>query len=126
MLIQCTKALLDRIGIKGSELASPEDHEQLPDSLVAWHANFGINRRKAIILMNNETRYPIVIYRPSIKDFSKIKELIREAIMEALRMEGVRKEVIEAYLAKAGEISLCERLGKHYYINMSVINTQAA
>lgn len=24
MLIQCTKALLDKIGIKGSELASPE------------------------------------------------------------------------------------------------------
>ena len=28
--------------------------------------------------MNNETRYPVVIYRPSSKVFSKIKELIME------------------------------------------------
>jgi hypothetical protein len=46
--------------------------------------------------MNNETRYSIVIYRPSKKDLSKINELISEAIITALRMEGVRKEVIEA------------------------------
>ena len=120
MLIQCTKALLDRIGIKGSELASPEGHEQLPDSLMAWHANFvSIDRRKAIILMNNETRYPIVIYRPSKKDFSKIKELIREAITEALRMEGVRKEAIEAYLAKAGEISFSKTSSRSMVAKMN-------
>ncbi len=120
MLIQCTKALLDRIGIKGSELASPEDHEQLPASLMAWHANFvSIDRRKAIVLMNNETRYPIVIYRPNKKDFSEIRELILEAITEALRMEGVRKEVIEAYLAKAGEISFSKTSSRSMVAKMN-------
>jgi hypothetical protein len=106
MLIQCTKALLDKIGIKESELASPEGHDHFPDRFMAWNANFvSINRRKAIILMNNETRFPIVIYRPAKKDFSNIKDLIREAISEALRIEGVRKEIIEAYFKKAGKIS---------------------
>jgi hypothetical protein len=106
MLIQCTKSLLDQLGIKNSELYSPEGHEQFPTSFMAWHANFvSIDRKKAIVLMNNETRYSIVIYRPSKKDFSKINELIREAIITALRMEGVRKEVIEAYMEKAGEIT---------------------
>ncbi|KEF39352.1 Plasmid pRiA4b ORF-3-like protein [Schinkia azotoformans MEV2011] len=120
MIIQCTKSLLDKVGIKGNELASSEGHEQFPDSLMAWHANFvSINRRKAIILMNNETRYPIVIYRPSIKDFSKIKELIREAIMQALRMEGVRKEVIEAYLDKAGEISFSKTSSRSMVAKMN-------
>jgi hypothetical protein len=105
MLIQCTKALLDQLGIKNSELYSPEGHEQFPNSFMAWHANFvTIDRKKAIVLMNNETRYPIVIYRPSKKDISKINELIREAIITALQMEGVRKEVIEAYMEKSGEI----------------------
>jgi hypothetical protein len=105
MLIQCTKSLLDHLGIKNSELYSPEGHEQFPNSFMAWHANFvTIDRKKAIVLMNNETRYPIVIYRPSKKDISNINELIREAIITALRMEGVRKEVIEAYMEKAGEM----------------------
>ncbi|MEI3614115.1 hypothetical protein SPD89_17760 [Pseudogracilibacillus sp. SO30301A] len=40
MLIQCTKALLDKIGLKENELASPEGHEQFPNSFMAWHANF--------------------------------------------------------------------------------------
>jgi hypothetical protein len=95
MLIQCTKSLLDQLGIK--DLYTPEGHEQFPNSLMAWHANFvTIDRKNAIVLMNNETRYSIVIYRPSKKDLSKINELISEAIITALRMEGVRKEVIEA------------------------------
>jgi hypothetical protein len=120
MLIQCTRALLDEIGIKKSELASPESYEQFPNSFMAWHANFvSINRKKAIILMNNETRYPVVIYRPSSKDFSKIKELINGAITEALGMEGVRKDVIEAYLAKAGEISFSKTANRSMVAKMN-------
>jgi hypothetical protein len=120
MLIHCTKTLLDKLGIKGSELASPEGHEQFPNSFMAWHANFvSIGRRKAIILMNNETRYSVVIFRPSNKDFSKIKELIYEAISEALRMEGVRKEVIEAYMAQAGEISFSKTSSKSMVAKMN-------
>lgn len=120
MLIQCTKTLLDKLGIKGSELASSEGHEQFPNSFIAWHANFvSINRRKAIILMNNETRYSVVIYRPSNKDFSKIKELIYEVMIEALHMEGVRKEVIEAYMAQAGEISFSKTSSKSMVAKMN-------
>jgi hypothetical protein len=106
MLIQCTKTLLDKLKIKGNELASPEGHAELPESFMAWHANFvSIGRKKAIILMNNETRYPVVIYRPSTKDFSNIKVLIREAIKEVFRMEGVSKKVTDSYLERAGEIT---------------------
>lgn len=120
MLIQCTKAFLDKIGIKVSELASPDGHEQFPNSFMAWHANFvSIERRKAIILMNNETRYSVVIFRPSKKDFSKIKDLIYEAITVALSMEGVRNEVIEAYMAKAGEISFSKTASKSMVAKMN-------
>lgn len=120
MLIQCTKALLDKLGVKGSELSSPEGHGQFPNSLFAWHANFvSIDRRKAIILMNNETRYPVVIFRPSKQDFSKIKELICEAITAALRMEGVRKEVIETYMAQASEVSFSKTSDKSMVAKMN-------
>ena len=105
MLIQCTKALLDKMKIGPGELRSPEGHDQLPRSLLAWHAHaVNIDRRKAVVLMNNATRYPVVIYRPKPKDFARMKDLMREAIIAALRMEGVRETVIERYMADAGKI----------------------
>lgn len=74
MLIQCTKALLDKMKIGPGELRSPEGYDQLPRSLLAWHANIvNIDRRKAIVLMNNATRYPVVIYRPKPKDFARMR-----------------------------------------------------
>lgn len=74
MLIQCTKALLDKVKISPSELKSPEGYEELPRALTAWQANLvNIDRRKAIVLMNNATRYPVVIYRPRPKDFARMK-----------------------------------------------------
>lgn len=50
MLIQCTKSLLDQLGVKKSELYPAEGHEQFPNSFMAWHANFvTIARKKAIV-----------------------------------------------------------------------------
>ena len=105
VLIQCTKALLDKMNIGASELKSPEGYEELPHALMAWHANLvNMDRRKAVVLMNNATRYPVVIYRPKPKDFARMKDLIREAIVVALRMEGVSETVIDRYMADAGDI----------------------
>jgi hypothetical protein len=124
VLIQCTKALLDKVKISPSELKSPEGYEELPCALMAWQANLvSINRRKAIVLMNNATRYPVVIYRPRPKDFARMKGLIREAIVVALRMEGICETFIERYMAAAGEIefskttnrSMISRLNRSVY-----------
>ena len=105
MLIQCTKALLDKMDIDKNELKSSQGHEHFPDSLKAWHANIiNIYRRKAIVLMNNETRYVVVIYRPKPKDFKEIKKLIKEGIIAALHMEGISEDIINRYMVKAGEI----------------------
>ncbi len=126
MLIQCTKALLDKLEINKGELKSPEGFEQFPNSLIAWHANLvNIDRRKAVILMNNETRYSVVIYRPKPKDFKRIKELIMEAIGTALRMEGVRGDVISNYLDKAGEIEFSKTASRSMVakLNNAVRNT---
>jgi len=104
MIIQCTKALLDKLNINPNSLKPSEG--QIPsDNLWAWHANLvSLDRRKAIILMNNKTRYSVVIYRPKPKDFARIKELIQEAITAALRVEGVSEDVITNYFTAGGEI----------------------
>ena len=106
MIIQCTKALLDKLEIQQSDLVSPEGYEQFPKSLMGWHANLvTIYRRKVMILMNNETRYPIVINRLLKKDLSNINAVIQEAIRVALRMEGIKEAIIEDYLASGGDIT---------------------
>lgn len=69
--------------------------------------------------MNNETRYSGVIYRPSNKNFSKIRELVYKGITETLRLEDVRKEVIEAYMAIAGEISFFKTARKSMIAKMN-------
>lgn len=112
--------MLDKLGIKGNELVSPDGHEEFPKSLMAWHANLvTINRRKMIVLMNNETRYPVVIYKPVKKDFLKINELIRIAITVAFRMEGIREEMIQAYLEKAGEITFSKTANRSLVAKMN-------
>lgn len=120
MLIQCTKALLDKIGIKENELESSKGHEQFPESFFAWHANYlKINKSNAIVLMNNETRFPVVIYRPMKKNFTNLKGIIQEAITEALRMEGVRDDVIEAYFSSAGKISFSKTASRSMIARMT-------
>lgn len=120
MLIQCTKTLLDKMDINRNELIAPERHEKFSDSLTAWHANLvNIDRRKAIILMNNKTRYSVVIYRPRPKDFARMKELIQEAIIVALRMEGVREDVIERYIADAIEIEFSKTANRSMVAKMN-------
>ena len=120
MLILCTKTLLDKMNIDKNKLIPAEGHEQFPESFTAWHANFiNINRRKAIVLMNNETRYSVVIYRPTPKDFTRLDKLIREAIIVALRMEGVAEDVIERYMDKTGEISFSKTANRSMVAKMN-------
>ncbi len=71
--------------------------------------------------MNNATRYPVVIYRPRPKDFARMKGLIREAIVVALRMEGICETFIERYMAAAGgEIEFQNDKQKHDLQTQSV------
>lgn len=106
MIIQCTKKVLDMLNIDASQLISPEGFDQYPERLFGWHANIvTIYRRKVLVLMNNETRFPVVINRLLKKDLANLEELIHEAIRVALRMEGVRDEVIDKYFALSKGLS---------------------
>ena len=100
MIIQCTKKVLDTLNVDASQLVSPEGFDQYPKSLFGWHANIvTIYRRKVLVLMNNETRFPVVINRLLKKDVANFESFIYEAIRVALRMEGVSETVIDKYFA---------------------------
>ncbi|WP_167578654.1 plasmid pRiA4b ORF-3 family protein [Jeotgalibacillus proteolyticus] len=99
MLIQCTKKLLTGLKVKPMQT-------EIYEPLFSWHANiFTINRRKTVVLVNDSNRYVIVLYGLKAKELKNIDQLIVEAIGEAFRGEGIKKEVIERYLSASQSFS---------------------
>ncbi len=99
MYIQCTQALRKKIDSKEEDLFKGEVYQHYPNSLRAWHGNLiRYNGKQSVVLMNDETRYGVLLFGMKAKDFKKMDELIFEGIRVALEMEGVRPEVIDEYL----------------------------
>ena len=85
MYIQCTKKMLDKMDLQKIKLIPAADDDGA-DGFYSWHVNYiTINRRKAIVCMNNLTRYPIILYRPKAKDIACLDERLREGIRAALQ-----------------------------------------
>ncbi|WP_144461965.1 plasmid pRiA4b ORF-3 family protein [Siminovitchia fortis] len=102
MLIRCTKKLQDQLKIKpaGAEEADP---------FYSWHANvLFIERRKTVVLVNDKNRYTIVLYGLKAKDFAKLEEHIIAAIRATFKADGIKEDVIEKYLEKAGAVNFAK------------------
>lgn len=101
MQIHATKKLLDALPFSVEEI--PEEEAQ---SLYSWHANLlTINRRKTVVLMNDSSRYIIVLHGMKVKDFKRFDKLVQEAIRQVFKAERISGEVIEKYIEAAGSIT---------------------
>lgn len=60
-------------------------------------------RRKAILLMNNATRYPIILYGVKKEHIKNFDVLFKEAIKEVLLAQGIEPKYVEHYLLECGE-----------------------
>jgi len=99
MLIRCTKKLLDQLDRKPVSGVAEE-------LLFSWHANLlTINRRKTLVLVNDVTRYVVVLYGLKGKDFKKLDELVAHGIRDAFQREGIKEEIIERYLMHSEEVA---------------------
>lgn len=54
--------------------------------------------------MNNQTRYPIVLYGLKAEHFKRFDHLVLSAIEETFFAEGFPANKIKSYLAKCGEV----------------------
>ncbi|TGA98318.1 plasmid pRiA4b ORF-3 family protein [Sporolactobacillus shoreae] len=98
MLIQCTKKLLDQLKIKPEPVGTES-------SLFSWHANLiTINRRKTIVLMNDSSRYTVVLHGLRANDFKHLNEHIINAIRRTLLDEWIKPELVERFLSGSPEI----------------------
>lgn len=100
IVFQCSKELLDKLP-QGAYEAKPEKEqlEGLKGSFYGWTGKIlTIDRKKAAVFVNNKTRYCILLYPVRKKEFGQLAEYLKEAVRAAFLAEGVRKDVIEAYL----------------------------
>ncbi|WP_158591751.1 plasmid pRiA4b ORF-3 family protein [Oceanobacillus halophilus] len=99
MLIQATKKVLDFLKIKPEP---PIDN----NPLFSWHANLlTLERKKALVLVNDKNRYTIVLYGLTKKHLKNLDELIRESIRITFRKEGFQEDVIEQFIEHSPAIS---------------------
>ncbi|GCD11620.1 DUF6933 domain-containing protein [Clostridium tagluense] len=100
MLIECTKKLYDAMKIK------PNDYETIdPEPFYEWHANlFMFDRRKGVILMNNKTRYCIILYGLKAEHFKRFDGIVLAAIKETFLAEGMGENKVDTYISNCGGI----------------------
>lgn len=99
MQIQATKKLLDKLPFE--KVDSTEGNP-----LYDWHANLlTIDRRQTVVLMNDLTRYTIVLYGIKAKDFKRFDVLVKEAIRAVFQKERFSPEVIERYMENLGAVT---------------------
>lgn len=99
MLIQCTKKLLDELNVIPCE--KPEE-----DTFFSWHANLiTVNRKKAVVLMNNKNNYVILIFGLKAKDFKILGEHILNAVRDSFQEECIKDEVINMFINKSNGIT---------------------
>ncbi len=97
MNLQSTKKLLEELKTNPCSLQDEEP-------LFSWHANLlNINHRKCLLMMNDKTRYSILLYGMKAPDFKNAPNIIMDAIKDALQDEGIREDIITEYLSDAGK-----------------------
>lgn len=100
LILEVTKKLETELKVNTHNVIPMEE-----DKFYSWHADiFMYNRRKCIILMNDKTRYSIVLYGLKKEQFKNLQQVITDAIVENFTEEGFEGEVIENYIQKLGYI----------------------
>lgn len=75
--------------------------------LFSWHANYiNVNRKKAIILLNDQTLTPIILQDVHAQKIKQLPEIIPEAIRIAFKIAGISSEKIAEYLKLTGDIQI--------------------
>lgn len=115
MNIGCTKKLLDELECKPSEAKAE-------NPIFSWHANLlTINRRKAVLLINDDSRYPVLLFGMKAANFKMLNKLIVLSIKESFLAEGFSLEIVEKYLNDAGKTTFTRTSNKSVVSTMNQI-----
>ena len=113
MLIKATKKLLDELKVIPCEIS------EVP-SFFSWHANITtVNRRKAVMLINDATRMPVLLYGLKAAEFKRLDTLIIDAIKETILAFGIDEVLVGKYITESGAITYTKTDNKGVIGNMN-------
>ncbi|HAQ56517.1 MAG TPA: hypothetical protein DCR44_03850 [Acholeplasmatales bacterium] len=99
MHIQCTKKMLDFL--KPEIIVKNTD-----DDFFAWHADyFNVFRKKLFCLMNDLTRYCVVLYGLKKSDFKNPTELFARAVFITMAVQGYDLPLATAYTNQIHDVT---------------------
>ena len=117
MLISCTKKLADALEIEVSEVVPMQR-----DPLYEWHAKiFAYQRQTGVILMNNQTRYSVVLYRLTKEHLQMLNKLLLFAIEMTFYAEGFSEFVIARYMRRGGEANFIKCFDRSILSQMNYV-----
>ncbi len=117
MLISCTKRLADALKIKVFE-AVPLKREPLFER----HANLFIHQNKmGVIMMNNQTRYSVVLYGLTTDHLQMFNNLILFAIELTMCSEGFSDLVVARYIRRGSEMSFVKSNSRSILSQMNYV-----
>jgi len=119
MLIQATAKLRNELNMKEFESI-----ERPP--LFSWHANLlRINRRKAVVLVNDACAYPVVLYGLKKDNFTNFAEHVNAGIKSAFEREGIKESLINKYLNEFKNFTFQKTKDKKYVARMNFASKEA-
>ena len=115
MQVGCTKKLLDYLG-QTSVAANININP-----LFSWSANLlTLNRRKAIAVVNDASRYGFVLYGLTAKNLKELDSLILQGIRACLDIECIDPTLIDRYMADCGNaISFTKTVNRSYVAHLN-------
>ena len=113
MNIHCTKKLLDKLQDAGKSVWELDECQEQTGGLFSWHCNLvSVGRFKAVICVNDLTKFVVVLFRPKARDYKGFEQLFCKALRVAGQQEGYTKEAIDAYFEQCGDIKFAKTAGR--------------
>ncbi len=82
--------------------------DEKPIDFFSWCIDFQTtNRRKLFFLMHAQTRFCVILYGLTKKDFSLAKDLFPLAIFETMASMGYPLPLVRKYCEALGEVTFC-------------------
>lgn len=98
MLLECTKKLADLMKV---DLVKYEEKDSNP--LFDWTVTLITkDNRKGILMMNNKTKYPIILFGLKSSDFMHFDDLVLSIIRKSLLDNGFPLYTVNKYLSNLG------------------------
>lgn len=77
------------------------------DEIFSWHVNyFNYDRKTALLLMNDKTRYQIVLYKITKKDIENLEIIFKQVLAVCLLNDGIDPDIVRTYIEDLGELRI--------------------